>query len=88
MNDPQETIDRWREANRRLRAALIAAAAALAFLAVLAVVQFVVTILAVRTLDEARQESGRTRQEALEAVRQLQRVEEDARVRPATEKQN
>jgi hypothetical protein len=85
MNDPQESIGRWREANRRLRGALWATGAALAFLMLLAVIQFIVTLLAVRTLDDAKQESDRTRQKAIEKLRQLERTEEDARSRPPEE---
>jgi hypothetical protein len=78
MTDPQESINRWREANRRLRAVVLAAGVALAILIVPAVIQFTVTMLAVRTLDDAKQESDRARREALEALQQLQRLRDEA----------
>jgi hypothetical protein len=79
MNDPLEVIQRWREANRSWRAVLIATAAALAFLVVLAVLQFTFTMVAVRTLEEARQVSEQTRRQALETLRHLRHAQEVTR---------
>jgi flagellar biosynthesis/type III secretory pathway M-ring protein FliF/YscJ len=77
--ETQETIDRCRAANDQLKAKLIAAAAALVFLVVLAVIQFVVTMLAVRTLHDAKEERERTRREAFETLQRLQPTTEDGR---------